>query len=68
MGLPICPLDITYCSNEGCWNKFCSRHIKNLKRLKEAGLLAGRDVSIADLSGVCQGYIRRLVEEEQDEH
>lgn len=64
-----CPLDITYCSNEGCLDTSCCRHIENLKRrLKDVGLLAGRNVSIADLSGICRGYISQLVEEENNEH
>lgn len=59
-----CPLDITYCSNAGCYDRSCFRHLENLKRLKDAGQLTGRYVSIADLSGVCRKYISRLVEEE----
>lgn len=64
MKLPVCPFDITYCTNTDCQNTDCGRHPKVFVSLKDRFAMEGRTVSVADFSGVCRDYIRRLVEEE----
>lgn len=59
MDLPICPLDVTYCSNTSCGRKDCERHPVILKKLRDSGLFqAGCPISVADFSGTCRDYIR----------
>lgn len=60
MGLPICPLDVTYCSNAGCQISQCERHPAALLEIQRQ--YPGCTVSVADLSGTCRDYIRNLVE------
>lgn len=48
--------DITWCASPDCKVR-CERHIFNCKQE------VGEMVSIADFSGVCRDYIRRIVEE-----
>lgn len=63
MEYPECPLDVTYCAATDCKDRTCERHPRVLEALRGSATMAGRPVSMADFSGTCRDYIRRLVEE-----
>lgn len=57
------PLDITYCTNQGCLFKGCEIHPVALRKLQRSH--PGRMVSVADYSGTCREYIGWLVGREE---
>ncbi len=62
--MEVCPLDITYCSYQGCPIKECERHPAVLKEVRRRN--PGAMVSLADFSGSCREYIRWLIEQKSD--